>query len=375
MSQVILPDLDGQTEGNRSAGEVPKISKSGAPPRRGLTINRRYLVTIDREQWARVRRYEIWKKQWWALRTRRADWVQGLGRTVFEVDRASGSCKPLFELPQLLDKRILGQSWRCQDSWTKSITRGLRTLSVLKDGGYVVNDVFGIYETDSTGSVRRYVSLPCFSDLHSAIPNRDNSRLLVTSTGTEEIFEIDWAGRIHRRIHIPTLFDLPPSPAVLEEQAKHGDCRIMHLNHSREFFHVNWAQWIEPGVQMLISLHAPGIVATVSFNRHGNPKIQHSWSYFPHCHGPSLDRKRNSLLIAVSRANTVTEIDLDSGKSIWTAHNIGYAKRVEPINEQIALAVDCNGKRLVELNRNTGEETWSCSLPGLPYSVTVVPHD
>ena len=304
--------------------------------------------------------------------TRSPQLAAGVGRTVFEVCRETGNVRPAFDLPQLLDRDVLGATWVNQNTWTKSISRGLRALTCLPDGGYVINDVFGIYQTDADGNVLRYVSSPEISDLHSAIPNSDNSRLLLANTGCEEILEIDWDGNTLRRTSLPPLFGLPEGPLWRAERSKNIDARTMRFDHNRELFHVNWAEWLVEDEELLISCHSPGVVAIVDFRDDDGPKVSSSWSYFPHCHGPSLDRERRRLLVVVSKTDEVREVCMDTGRTIWSAPGIGYGKRVLATHNGTAVATDCNGKRLVELDRHSGQITWEARIPGLPYGVTPV---
>lgn len=304
--------------------------------------------------------------------TRRPQLAAGVGRTVFEVCRDSGEVKVAFELPQLLDRQVLGKSWVNQSTWTKSISRGLRTLTCLPGGGYVINDVFGVYQTDLKGNVIRYVSTPDISDLHSAIPNMDNTRLLLANTGCEEILEIDWEGNVLRKTSVSKLFDLRDSPRWSEARAKSADARTMRFDHNRELFHINWAEWLIEDEEMLISCHAPGVIAIVDFRSASGPKITSKWSYFPHCHGPWLDRERGRLLVVVSKIDEVRELCINTGETIWRAPGVGYGKRVVATSEVTAVATDCNGKRLVEFDRLSGRVVWEADIPGLPYSVTAI---
>jgi len=210
-----------------------------------------------------------------------------------------------------------------------------------------------------------------FSDVHSATPNNDNTRLLVASTGTEEILEVDWSGRIHRVIHLPDLFQLPVSPPIKKEFALHPDRRTMRLDHKRELFHVNWAEWADGGKAILASCHQPGLVLLIDVATSEAPRIAKQWGYFPQCHGPSLVGDE-ALFVSVSKTDEVIEVDPINGRRRWTAGSMGFGKRVMPLTHDRVLACDCNGKRLVEISRVDGRVLWECKLPGLPYSVAVI---
>jgi hypothetical protein len=97
-------------------------------------MSRKYLVTIDREEWSSARRWEFWKSAWHVERARDFEKIHGIGGTIVEVDRQSGECKELFQLPQLLDAKVLRESWNEQSAWIKSITRGLRAITPIGDG-------------------------------------------------------------------------------------------------------------------------------------------------------------------------------------------------------------------------------------------------
>lgn len=333
-------------------------------------MSRKYLVTIDREEWSSARRWEFWKSAWHVERQRDFEKIQGIGRAIFEVDRDTGDCRELFRLPQLLDPKVLRDSWNEQSAWTKSITRGLRAITPLADGSLVINDIFGIYHTTREGKVLNYVTSERFADVHCATPNKDNSRLIVASTGTEEVLEVDWSGRVHRAIHLPDLFQLPVGPRIQKEYAQHPDRRSMRLDHTRELFHVNWAEWLVEGKSILASCHQPGLVLVIDVAGE-KPKVAKQWGYFPQCHGPSL-LEDEALFVSVSKTDEVVEVDPVTGKRRWTAGNMGYSKRVFPLDAKRVLACDCNGKRLVELSRRDGSVLWECKLPGLPFAAAAI---
>ena len=76
-----------------------------------------------------------------------------------------------------------------------------------------------------------------------------------------------------------------------------------------------------------------------------------------------------ALPISVSRADEVRAVDLASGETIWTVGEIRYGKAVQITGPEHLLVGDCNGKRLVEINRITGNVTRDCPLPGIPYGI------
>jgi len=328
-----------------------------------------YVVTIDRDEWLNTRKWEVWKKQWWIDRFKPG---RRLGRTLFVVDREKNTCRPLFELPQKMEPKTYKALWRNQDMAAKAFSRGLRSFTQTKAGTCVINDMFGVYETTPTGEVLRYLSLPIFTDLHSALPNADNTRILVTCTGLEEVQEVGWDGTIYRRIAMHKVFGTARAPEVIEVEKRYPDHRLIPINARREFYHVNWAEWIEEGRRMLVSLCLPGAVAILKFTGREECSVERQWTYYPKCHAPTLDFKRGTFLVASSHTNQALEVDMETGEPVWVAENILFGKEVDIVDEKRAIAGDCNGRRLVEIDRNTGAELWSFNLPGIPYDVEVL---
>ncbi len=330
----------------------------------------KYLVTIDRNEWAATKKYEVYKKEWWEDRLRKPK--SQLGRTLFMIDREKESCEALFTLPQCLDKSVVENLINHQGWAGKAFARGLRTIKQTAKDTFVICDVFGAYETDLRGNVLRHVSLPIFTDLHSAFPNADNTRILLSSTGIEEIQEAGWDSKIYRRIAMQDVLRVNPSAEVLKISRQFPDHRLIPIKIQRELFHVNWAEWLDEGERMLVSMYVPGMIAILKFTGNEECHIERSWSYFPKCHAPLIDHKRGTLLVCISGTNQVTELDLETGKRIWTAENISFGKSISILDDKRVLVGDCNGRRAVELDRDTGEELWSLDLPGIPYDLQVL---
>lgn len=289
---------------------------------------------------------------------------------MFVVERERKRVERLFSLPQAFSvTRDFGR-----DSGVKSFSRGLRSVRVTGET-LLISDVFGVYETDRHGRVKRYLSLPIFSDLHSALPSEDGSRVLVTSTGVEQILDVGWDGSVHQRIDVAGLFGLAPSALVVAAMKRHPDHRLIPFSSASQSFHCNWAQRLDGG-RLLVSLFFQGMVAILAPSgevaREGFT-IEKSWSCFPRCHSPVLDLRRGTLVVASSLTDQVMEVDMESGRRIWTAAGIGFCKGVTLLDERRALVTDVNGRRLVELDRDTGREIWSCPLPGMPYNAAELP--
>jgi outer membrane protein assembly factor BamB len=104
----------------------------------------------------------------------------------------------------------------------------------------------------------------------------------------------------------------------------------------------------------------------------GEWEVAQSWSCFPRCHGPVLDRARGTFIVLSSRTDQAMEVDMATGKKLWCANNIRFGKGALILDEHRVLVTDCNGRRLVELGRKTGVELWSCPTPGIPYQVAVL---
>ena len=328
-----------------------------------------YLITIDREEWKAFRRFEVWRKEWWAFALRRYDWLHGIGRTVYRVSFDDRTAKPEFSVPQRLDQVLLGDVLSRFSHWAKSLSRGMRTLWRDADGHIVLADIFGIYRLTRTGAVERYLSIPDFSDLHCVLPGKDQEHLLVTSTGTEEILEVNWDGTIVERIRMNEVFRTGANTALKGALACTKDRRLLPLDHLRHVFHVNWAKWLQDGMSMLISCHTPGLVAILRKDNAGKWSVVRQLGYFPHCHCPALDEVNNIVYVAVSRSDEIRAVDVASGETLWTVGDIRYGKAVEIVGSEHLVVGDCNGKRLVEINRMSGKVVRDCPLPGIPYGI------
>lgn len=332
----------------------------------------RFLVTIDREEWQSVRRHEIHKKEWWAFKLKRLDWLHGVGRTVFQVDLDKNSAEPLFSVPQQLDKALLDDVQGRLAVWAKALSRGMRTIWYDGDGNIVLADIFGVYRLSPKGELLKYLTITDFGDIHCVQPGRDKDHLLVTCTGTEEILEVRWDGTIVERIVMKEVFGTGVNTALQKGLDTYKDRRLLPLDHTKHVFHVNWARFLSDGKTILISCHTPGLVATLRKDG-GAWKVVWQHGYFPHCHCPDLDEASGVFYVCVSRADEARAVDSNTGHVLWRADRILYGKATVITGPDRVVAGDCNGKRIVELDRATGKVTREVKLPGIPYGIGIAP--
>ena len=332
-----------------------------------------FLATIDREEWKPVSRKEIHRKEWWAFRLGRLDWLEGLGRTIHRVDFATGTVGAFAVVPQLVQPEVLDNVVRRLSFWAKALSRGMRSLWTDVDGTIVVADVFGVYRLGPDGNVLAHITSENFSDIHSALPGRDGKHLLIANTGTEEILEVDWSGHVVERIAMHEVFGT--GPAAEQDRIIRGcpDRRLIPIDHSKQIYHVNWARFVGGSDRMLVSCHTPGTVSMLRRGTNGHWTVEWQRGYFPHCHCPDLDEERGVFYVPVSRTDEVRAVDLATGRTLWVASGIRYGKATSINGPGHVVVGDCNGKRLVELDRTTGTVAREVALPGIPYGICPVP--
>jgi hypothetical protein len=329
-----------------------------------------FLITIDREEWQKIRRFS---KEWWAFRLGRIEDLQGIGRMVFRVSLETGKAEPLFSLPQLIDRELFHSAVKGQaDFWGKAFSRGLRTMHFDNDGHLVISDVFGVFRVDRSGKVLAHCSIPEFSDLHSSLPGRAADRFLVTSTGTEEMMEVDWSGTIHERFRMHDVFGTATYSGHDAVLRKYPDRRLIPINHKHQIYHVNWAEYFDGGDRMLISCHTPGVVAMLRRAAEGWT-IDWQRIYFPYCHRPAVDEARGVVYVPSSRTDEVMAVEIESGRILWKTPGVQFGKAVLLNGDDHVVAADCNGKRLLELDRTNGAVVREIALPGIPYGVCPLP--
>lgn len=278
-------------------------------------------------------------------------------RQLFLVERSGPSCRPILELRQHLDDYL-------EDSLTpdaRAWTRGLKTICRIPDG-YVVCDIFGIYRLSEDFSVRHYVSLPGFTDLHSAIPYGET--LLVTNTGADEVLWIDWSGKILDCLRMHAWF--PATPWMENDLGRvnaelKGDRRLMPLDWARESCHLNWAEQTPLGV--LLSCFIQG---EILFFRDGAPVQRIAAG--AKLHTPRFLPETRTIVYAASEDNRIVEIDLN-GNEVWSMEGFQFAKYVDRLTNGNLIVADTGNRRIAEIDRGASRVVWECELPGTPYCV------
>lgn len=278
-------------------------------------------------------------------------------RTIYCAEQGSTRLEPVVELPQGLDpviERALSEDAR---KWN----RGLKTIRPYS-GGWVVCDLFGVYRLSPDFKIERYLSIPQFTDIHSALPYGD--RMLISNTGIDQVLWVDWQGRILETIDLHRWY--PATPWMehdLEVLAREvgGDLRLLPLDWARESCHVNWAE--ESPLGTMISCFVPG---EILFFKDGWPV--HRLRAAEKCHGPRFLAQSRTVIYLSSEANRIVETDL-AGEEVWSADGFAFAKSIHPLADGTFLVADTGNRRIVQVDRKTKGIVWECPVPGTPYDV------
>lgn len=278
-------------------------------------------------------------------------------RKLFLAQRGRPGCREVLELEQRLDTALDHGLSPDARAWG----RGLKTIRAIP-GGYVVCDIFGIYELDHEFRIGRYVSIPRFTDLHSAFPYGD--RLLVSNTGVDEVLWVNWEGEVLDAIRLHQWFPATSWMAHdLAEIRRSGasDLRLMPLDWARESCHVNWAE--ETPLGTMLSCFIQG---EILFFRDGRPvrRVKASTK----CHAPFFQEETQTILFAASEENRIVEIDLE-GNELWSMEGFRFAKHVERLPDGRLIIADTGNRRIVEVDQSHSRIVWECDIPGNPYHV------
>ncbi len=278
-------------------------------------------------------------------------------RKVFAVDRGGSACDVVAEIEQRLDSPLEISLSADARAWN----RGLKTIRQTKTG-FVLCDIFGIYDLDSELKIRGYLSIPQFTDIHSAFPCGD--RLLTSNTGVDQTVWVDWEGRIADSIDLHRWF--PATPWMAQDLAAmkgrwKGDLRRMPLDWARESCHVNWAE--ETPLGTMISCFIQG---EILFFRDGKPvrRVRARAK----CHAPRYLAETQTILYSASEENRIVEIDLN-GNEIWTMEGFQFPKFADLLSDGNLIVADTGNRRIVEADRASRRVLWQCAVPGTPYMV------
>lgn len=277
-------------------------------------------------------------------------------RDIFRIDSRTGACETAATLPQLLPAGVHERLSEDAKAWN----RGLK--SIFRDGnGYVVCDIFGVYLLGPDLSVERYLSLPAFTDLHSAIPVGD--ALLISNTGTDEILTVGREGEIRERISLHRWFPATPRMErdLLAIRGDGGEFRAMELDWSRESCHANWAESTPVG--LMVSCFIQG---EILFFEGGVPVRRVNARR--KLHAPFYDAASASILLAASEENAVVEIALD-GSELRRTEGFDFPKSAVRVGASEIAVADTNARRVVGVDPVRGETLWECAIPGTPYHI------
>lgn len=273
------------------------------------------------------------------------------------MDRATGKCDPVVELPQGLDPAIE----RALNEDARKWNRGLKTIRRYKRG-WVVCDIFGIYRLGPGFEIEQYLSIPQFTDIHSAIPYGD--RILVSNTGVDQVLWVDWTGKILDSIELHRWYPATPWMAhdleVLARQAG-GDLRRLPLDWARESCHVNWAEETPMGTML-----ACFIQGEILFFKEGRPV--HRLPAGDKCHAPRFSEQTRTILYSSSEENRILEVDLQ-GKELWSLGGFQFAKAANPLEDGTIIVADTGNQRIALVDREARRVIWECAVPGTPYDV------
>lgn len=279
-------------------------------------------------------------------------------RELFVVDYENCEVEQSVELEQRLPADVAEKLSPDARAWN----RGLKTIRPLSDGGFVVCDIFGIYRLSNTFEISDYVSIPEFTDIHSALP--DGDLLIVSNTGTDRILWVDWEGKIHRSLDLHRWFPATPwmehdMTRVAEQFA--GDYRLMPLDWARESCHLNWAEQTPLGT--MASCFIQGEV--LFFN---DGKVSSRVAAASKLHAPRYLEQTQSILFSASEENRVVEVDME-GNELWSMDGFHFAKSASLLPNGNVIVGDTNNYRIAEVDREKNDIVWECDLPGTPYDV------
>lgn len=298
----------------------------------GSAASSRFLVTIDRDS-----------------------------RRVYSVDPATGGCEVAFELEQRLPRDIEEKLGAESRVWN----RGLKTIRGVA-GGYVICDIFGVYRLNENFGIEHYLSLPDFTDIHSAIPYGD--RLLITNTGVDQALWVDWDGVIQERIDLHRWFPATPwmaSDLAVVRAKLGGDLRLMPLDWARESCHLNWAELTPLG--LMLSCFIQG---EIIFFNDGRPTLRVPGS--AKLHAPRYLPATETILFSASEENRIVEVDL-KGREVWSMDGFVFAKYADILPSGNMIVADTGNKRITEVDRAKKRVIWECELPGTPYDAQLWP--
>lgn len=308
---------------------LKSLSPLGGPAVAGAPASR-FLVTLDRES-----------------------------RVVHAVDAERGRCEPAFELEQRLPADVEAKLGAESRAWN----RGLKTLRRIP-GGYVVCDIFGVYRLDEAFRIERYLSLPSFMDLHSALPVGD--RLLITNTGVDQALWVDWDGRVLETLDLHRWFPATPWMARDLADARErlgGDLRLMKLDWARESCHLNWAEPTPLG--LMLSCFIQG---EIIFFTDGRPTLRVPGG--AKLHAPRYLEKTETILFSASEENRIVEVDL-KGREVWSMDGFVFAKYADLLPDGTMIVADTGNRRVAVVDRAAKRVIWECALPGTPYDAQV----
>jgi hypothetical protein len=224
--------------------------------------------------------------------------------------------------------------------------------------GLVVGGGSTIYHVQQ-GAITSATENRLFNDIHGLSLSR-NGRLLVTSTGVDGVFEVDFAnaGKVHWDwIASENGFGLSAngSPRAIHRSGDYTNVITTTPEHST---HINSVLNHREGKLLATLFHQGSLVEIDMTTGESRPLITGLRS--PH----SIRRRQDGYILCDSRNGRVLFLDENQRIEHWFESNFNWVQDAAELNDQTYIAADSNNSRLVRVTKNgeaRGEFFWGHS--------------